>query len=247
MAENGPSFIDRVARETGLRLEIIDRGLEAQLAVAGSAALLAPDASNALVFDIGGGSTELMWLVIEHGNYRIAKWTSLPFGVVTLAELFGGIDVTERSFEDMINHIRPALEDFAVACGAGPETPPDHLLGTSGTVTTIAGVHLSLMRYDRNKVDGCWLRRNDVWTVTRQLLAMSYEQRAASPCIGRDRADLVLAGCAILEGIQSLWPSELIRVADRGLREGILTTMMVEDGVFGRSAAQRSVAAVSLV
>ncbi|WP_239025129.1 Ppx/GppA phosphatase family protein [Rhodoligotrophos defluvii] len=232
-AVNGASFIERVARETGLRLEIIDRSLEAELAVAGSAALLAPDARTALVFDIGGGSTELMWLELDHGRYRIANWTSLPFGVVTLAETFGGIDVTPAQFDAMLDFVAQPLHRFAEACGAGAGTPPDHLLGTSGTVTTIAGVHLALMRYDRSKVDGCWLHRDDVRRVTRQLLAMSYSERAASPCIGRDRADLVLAGCAILEGIQALWPSELIRVADRGLREGILTTLMVEDGTFG--------------
>ncbi|WP_432807330.1 Ppx/GppA phosphatase family protein [Rhodoligotrophos ferricapiens] len=233
MAANGSSFIDRVERETGLRLEIIDRSLEAELAVAGSAALLAPDARTALVFDIGGGSTELMWLALDRGSYRIVNWTSLPFGVVTLAEMFGGIDVTPEDFDAMLDYVEAPLRRFAEVCGAGPESPPDHLLGTSGTVTTIAGVHLSLMRYDRNRVDGCWLKREDVRRVTRQLLAMSYAERAASPCIGKDRADLVLAGCAILEGIQALWPSELIRVADRGLREGILTTLMVEDGTFG--------------
>jgi exopolyphosphatase/guanosine-5'-triphosphate,3'-diphosphate pyrophosphatase len=106
-----------------------------------------------------------------------------------------------------------------------------HMLGTSGTVTTVAGIQLGLTRYDRNRVDGCWLSVGDVRGVTADLLGRSYEQRIAEPCIGRDRADLVLAGCAILEAILRMWPCERLRVADRGLREGILTTLMVEDGV----------------
>jgi len=239
MACNGLAFMDRVESETGLRLEIIDRSLEAELAVAGSAALLAPTAKSALVFDIGGGSTELIFLRLDKGRYRIVEWTSLPFGVVTLAEMFGGIDVRLQDFESMVAHVMPSLERFAATCRATGHAPPDHLLGTSGTVTTIAGVHLSLRRYERSKVDGCWLRRADVERVTRRLLGMSFEERAANPCIGRERADLVLAGCAILEGIQALWPSEYIRVADRGLREGILTTLMMEDGTFGIEPPQK--------
>jgi exopolyphosphatase/guanosine-5'-triphosphate,3'-diphosphate pyrophosphatase len=108
-----------------------------------------------------------------------------------------------------------------------------HLLGTSGTVTTVAGIWLGLPRYDRNRVDGCWMRVADARRITADLLAKSYEQRIAEPCIGRDRADLVLAGCAILEAIATLWPCERLRVADRGLREGILATLMAEDGAHG--------------
>jgi exopolyphosphatase/guanosine-5'-triphosphate,3'-diphosphate pyrophosphatase len=114
-----------------------------------------------------------------------------------------------------------------------------HMLGTSGTVTTVAGVHLGLPRYDRSRVDGCWLNTRDVHAVTRDLLARTYEERIAEPCIGRDRADLVLAGCAILEAVLRLWPCERLRVADRGLREGILTTLMVEDGVLRTGRRRR--------
>jgi exopolyphosphatase/guanosine-5'-triphosphate,3'-diphosphate pyrophosphatase len=113
------------------------------------------------------------------------------------------------------------------------------MLGTSGTVTTVAGVHLGLPRYDRSRVDGCWLNTRDVHAVTRDLLARTYEERIAEPCIGRDRADLVLAGCAILEAVLRLWPCERLRVADRGLREGILTTLMVEDGVLRTGRRRR--------
>ena len=107
-----------------------------------------------------------------------------------------------------------------------------HLLGTSGTVTTVAGVHLGLPRYDRRQVDGCWLQTKHARAVTSQLLASTHAQRVAQPCIGKDRADLVLAGCAILEALLRTWPCERLRVADRGLREGILATMMAEDGVY---------------
>ena len=107
------------------------------------------------------------------------------------------------------------------------------LLGTSGTVTTIAGVHLNLRRYDRRRVDGCWMREEEVSAVVEKLLAMSYEERIANPCIGAERADLVLAGCAILEAIRRAFPCKRLCVADRGLREGMLVTMMRADGVWG--------------
>jgi exopolyphosphatase / guanosine-5'-triphosphate,3'-diphosphate pyrophosphatase len=109
-----------------------------------------------------------------------------------------------------------------------------HMLGTSGTVTTIAGVYLELPRYERRRVDGCWMSDEQVTGVVEQLLAMSYEGRVANPCIGAERADLVLAGCAILEAIRRAFPCPRLRVADRGLREGMLVQMMREDGVWGR-------------
>lgn len=237
MATNGLAFIDRVRLETGLELEIIDRETEARLAVAGAAPLIACEAGSILVFDIGGGSTELMWLAVGPAGYRIEAWTSLPAGVVTLAERFGGFHVDECVFMEMRASVRPLLEGFhaEVASRLADRPPlPDHLLGTSGTVTTISGVQLGLKRYDRSRVDGAWLNREHIAEVTGKLLAMSYEERAASPCIGRDRADLVLAGCAILEGIRELWPANWLRVADRGLREGLLTMMMLEDGTYGQ-------------
>lgn len=232
--ENGQEFIDRVAAETGMQLEIIDRETEASLALAGSAALIDNDAKHTLVFDIGGGSTELMWTKSNGDSHELVDWMSLPAGVVTVAEGYGGVDVTQDSFDAMKAFTRPALTEFAsrIAMRAGQDVKPDHLLGTSGTVTTIAGVHLGLRRYDRSRVDGCWIKRTEVHDVTQQLINMSYDDRAASPCIGRERADLVLAGCAILEAITELWPANWIRVADRGLREGILTSLMREDGVY---------------
>lgn len=235
MAANGPDFVRRVQEETGLALEIIDRETEARLAVAGAAPLIAPTARHVLVFDIGGGSTELMWLSVEAGRHRIEAWTSIPAGVVTLAEQFGGVSVDGATFEAMRQHVRPLMRAFAGrAASAAGASRPDHLLGTSGTVTTICGVQLGLRRYDRARVDGCWIKGQDVGDVTGRLLDMTFEERAQSPCIGRERADLVLGGCAILEEIRAIWPAEWLRVADRGLREGLLAHMMIEDGCYGR-------------
>ena len=239
MAGNGDEFIARVAAETGLRLEIIDRETEALLAATGAEALIDPAAETALVFDIGGGSTEVMWMAKRGKRFEIAAWTSLAAGVVTISERFGGgDDVTPEVFAAMRAYLKPMLAEFRdrIAAVTGAAPVPSHLLGTSGTVTTIAGVQLGLLRYDRSKVDGCWLDSAAIGKVTADLLAMSYEQRAQSPCIGRERADLVLAGCAILEEIRDTFPCRRIRVADRGLREGILTLMMKEDGAFGRGA-----------
>lgn len=237
MAANGEAFIRRVGEETGLALEIIDRETEASLAVAGAAPLIAPGASQVVVFDIGGGSTEIMWLRIADRGYRIEAWTSLPAGVVTVAERFGGVHVDADSFRAMREHVRPLLASFADHATRNLGlSQPDHLLGTSGTVTTVCGIKLGLRRYDRSRVDGNWMQGEDVSQVTQRLLAMNYEERAQSPCIGRERADLVLAGCAILEEIRAVWPVQWLRVADRGLREGLLTHMMMEDGAYGREA-----------
>ncbi|MBI2718977.1 MAG: Ppx/GppA family phosphatase [Rhizobiales bacterium] len=236
-AANGAEFIARVKAETGLGLEVIDRETEAELAATGAEPLIDPAAASALVFDIGGGSTEVMWMERRGPRFKIAAWTSLAVGVVTISERFGGgIDVTASSFAAMRAYLRPMVAEFVgkVTELGGTAPVPSHLLGTSGTVTTIAGVQLGLARYDRSRVDGCWLASADTGRVTAELLAMSYEQRAANPCIGRERADLVLAGCAILEEIRLAFPAPRIRVADRGLREGILTQLMKQDGTYGR-------------
>ncbi|MCA3562357.1 MAG: Ppx/GppA family phosphatase [Aestuariivirga sp.] len=240
MAENGSEFIDRVKNETGLKLEIIDRETEAGLAAVGAEPLVDREAETALVFDIGGGSTEVLWMRRAGERFETVAWTSLAAGVVTISERFGGgVDVTPASFEAMRGFLRPMLQAFAQrvsAANGGAPPVPSHLLGTSGTVTTIAGVQLGLQRYDRARVDGCWLDTDDIGAVTHRLLHLSYEQRAANPCIGRERADLVLAGCAILEEIRLAFPAQRIRVADRGLREGILTLLMKEDGTYGGAA-----------
>ena len=166
----------------------------------------------------------------------ILGWISLPFGVVTLAERHGGTHVTRELFDTMVVEVGEELAGFAALYGH--DLGNFHLLGTSGTVTTIAGVHLELQRYDRRRVDGCWLSEDEVTAIIDRLAGMSYEQRMANPCIGVERADLVLAGCAILEAIRRSFPSDRLRIADRGLREGILMNMMREDNVW-RQESQR--------
>lgn len=237
-AVNGLEFIARVRAETGLALEVIDRETEALLAATGAEPLADAAARSVLVFDIGGGSTELMWLRRDGSRFSIATWTSLAAGVVTVSEKFGGVVVTPKVFDAMREFLRPLVTDFVeqVRKATGGDVLPNHLLGTSGTVTTIAGVQMGLRRYDRSRVDGCWLDSAAAGKVTADLLAMSYDERALNPCIGRERADLVLAGCAILEEIRTAFPCPRIRVADRGLREGILTLMMKEDDTYGRAS-----------
>ncbi len=237
LAENGPSFIARVASEVGLELEIINRETEAMLAAAGAEALIGENAKSAIVFDIGGGSTEVMWVARKPEGGDVRAWISLAAGVVTLSERHGGgRDVTPQHFDNMRSDVAKLLKPFVdeVTEMNGNAPGPDHLLGTSGTVTTIAGVHLGLRHYDRSIVDGCWLEGEDATRVTDQLRRMNYEERTRNGCIGRERADLVLAGCAILEEIRAAFPGLRIRVADRGLREGILAHLMKADGHSGR-------------
>ena len=232
LATNGAAFIARVEDETGLKLEVIDRETEARLAASGAEPLIDPDASSAVIFDIGGGSTEVMWMQREGAVFELKVWISLAAGVVTLSERHdGGREVSPESFSAMRAHVKELLSPFIVKVIGlfGADPVPSHLLGTSGTVTTIAGVHLGLRHYDRSKVDGCWLDNEGAGQVTARLLAMTYEERMANGCIGRERADLVLAGCAILEEIRNAFPAPRIRVADRGLREGILMQMIAAD------------------
>lgn len=246
-AENGEEFLDRVVRETSLTLEIIDRETEARLAVSGCSSLVGREARSVVLFDIGGGSSEIA--VIRIGESRsnrlanhITHWTSLPVGVVTLSERHGGRDVTPDVFAGMVAEVEEMLAGFEAPPVAGHHREDGagfHLIGTSGTVTTLAGVHLDLPRYDRRKVDGLWLSDAEVSAMQAKLLSWDFSDRAANPCIGPDRADLVLAGCAILEAIRRRWPSPRMRVADRGLREGILTDMMADDGAWRRIRPRR--------
>ncbi len=233
-ALNGTDFIDRVRHETGLSLEIVSTEDEARLAVAGCAPLLDKSCASALVFDIGGGSTELIWVRMDgpDGHHpAIADWISLPCGVVTLAERHGGVEVPREVYARMVDEVSGQLDPFLerLRASTGKASSGFHLLGTSGTVTTIAGVHLGLNRYDRTRVDGVWISPTDVHGVTQSLLEMDYRSRAAHPCVGQERADLVLAGCAIFEAIARAWPADRLRVADRGLREGILLSLMEAD------------------
>ena len=241
IAENGADFVARVRDEIGLELEIVDRETEAHLAAGGCASLADPDAEGILLFDIGGGSSEIVWLERSQAHHRgmrdrVRAWTSLQLGVVTLAEKFGGIDVTDATFDAMVAHVVDALREFAARTADVDRCRNFHLLGTSGTVTTLAGVHLGLVRYDRRRVDGLWMSEEDVSRAIAGLRDMSFQQRAANGCIGPDRADLVLAGCAILEAIRQAFPAERIRIADRGLREGILMQLMSADRIWRNGA-----------
>lgn len=248
-ASNGEEFIARIKTELELELEIVDRRTEAELAVTGCADLIDEAAAGALMFDIGGGSSELAWLDFRGGRPRrqgrmpssIRSWQSLPVGVVSIAEKFGGVDVTTESFEAMVSFVANQLREFRGRAKLKQMIAehPVHLIGTSGTVTTLAGLHLGLERYERQKVDGLWMARGEVDATMNALLAMSFDRRVAHPCIGRDRADLVLPGCAIFEAIRREWPTERVRVADRGLREGILISLIDQDrGVGWRQAAR---------
>jgi exopolyphosphatase/guanosine-5'-triphosphate,3'-diphosphate pyrophosphatase len=245
-AENGSEFLARVNDELGVGLEIVDRETEAHLAAAGCAALADEDARAIVLFDIGGGSTEVVWLAGATGGAqtlrdRIRIWTSLPMGVVTLAEKFGGHEVNDAAFEAMVDHVTAGLGSFIEQARGLSQCDRFHLLGTSGTVTTLAGVHLGLARYDRRRVDGLWMSEDEIDEALTTLRGMSYDQRAANGCIGHERADLVLAGCAILEAIRRAFPARRVRIADRGLREGILVQLMSADGVW-RSARPREIA-----
>jgi len=231
-ADNADHFRERVESETGIKLEVIDRETEATLAVIGCSPLLDQKGRGAILFDIGGGSTELVRIERDPDAHdaapRIKAWMSIPHGVVTLAEHFGGKDVTPESYARMVEEVAQYVGPFAAEHGA--DLRDMHMLGTSGTVTTLAGVHLNLMRYDRRRIDGIWMNDADVTAVIARLLAMSYRERANNNCISVERADLVLAGCAILDALRDAFPMPRLRVADRGLREGMLVEMMREDG-----------------
>jgi exopolyphosphatase/guanosine-5'-triphosphate,3'-diphosphate pyrophosphatase len=230
-AANCEPFRQRVLAETGLHLDIISPEEEAALALAGCASLLDARTPWALVFDIGGGSTELVWVRNDGGRQIVEGVQSLATGVVTLAERFAreltSLDGYRRIVEDIATALSPFEGRHAIADRlAWGEV---QMLGTSGTVTTLAALHLGLARYDRSQVDGIVLDFVDIRRVTERLAAMTAAERRAHPCIGPERADLVVAGCAILEAVCLLWPLGRLRVADRGVREGVLLALMREE------------------
>jgi exopolyphosphatase/guanosine-5'-triphosphate,3'-diphosphate pyrophosphatase len=240
-AENGAEFLAQVQARTGIALDVISPREEARLSVAGCSNLIDQGSDAALVLDVGGGSTELAWLDLRDWRGErsppIAAWLSIPIGVVTLAERFPEDDgASEAWFAQMVEAIRAPLAAFAPPAPLRTlfETGRSHLIGTSGAITSLAGLHLGLPRYDRSKVDGLWMTRGDCEAVRGRLSALSPAERAAQACIGPDRADLVLAGAAILEAVQAVWPCERVRVADRGLREGVLLSLINERRRRGR-------------
>lgn len=233
-ASNGAQFIERVRRETGIALDVISAQEEARLAVLGCHILLEPGAGPAMIFDIGGGSTELV--LIESGPTvpQILDWKSVPWGVVSLTETCGGEATTEAArrerYAAMRTIVRDSFADFAERIGHARDHGARHgglrLLGTSGTVTTLASLHLDLPQYDRRAVDGLVVPADSMRSIANRLAGMSPVERREVPCIGRERSDLVIAGCAILETIMDLWPASRLGVADRGIREGILRSLM---------------------
>ena len=233
-AVNGEDFIERVRRETGIVLDIISAEEEARLAVLGCHVLLEDGAGPAVIFDIGGGSTELV--LIEPGGRvpRILDWQSVPWGVVSLTDTVGRVEgeseVRSARYAEMRRVVSERFAAFAERIAPVAATGTDiRLLGTSGTVTTLASVHLELPQYDRRAVDGLIVPSTEMRAVSARLAAMSPRERGGLPCIGNDRAELVVAGCAILEAILDIWPAERLGVADRGIREGILRSLMASE------------------
>ena len=231
-AANGPEFAERVRGETGIVLDIIEPAEEARLAVLGCHKLLEPGDGPALIFDIGGGSTELVLIDQEHGSPQIRAWWSAPWGVVSLTESEGkeALEGPDRllAYKRMRERARRAFANFASML---PEKREGiRLLGTSGTVTTLASVHLALPSYDRRAVDGLHVPIEAMQKISTMIATMDYDERSGLPCIGAERADLVVAGCAILEAIMEIWPARNLGVADRGIREGILRALMARDG-----------------
>ncbi len=242
-AENGPLFVKRVYEETGLALDVITPAEEARLAVLGCQTLIDMKSRRTLVFDIGGGSTEIV--LIERRNFNqhrnrprrnshaMKGWVSVPWGVVSLAEtelLDAGsptarLEAYARMKARVKAHLGQLGTDLAHNGGADVQ-----LLGASGTVTTLASLNMGLPQYDRKKVDGSLASTAELRALSHDLAVRSPEDRARIPGIGPDRADLVVAGCAILEALLDLSTAPQLRVADRGIREGILRSMMAREG-----------------
>ena len=236
-AANGADFLARVRRETGLPIDTISTREEAELAVESCAPLLAATTGagpprRALLFDIGGGSTELAWVRLDgRGRPSLIGYDSLPLGVVTLAERLGTFGYDSDGFEAMVEEVADRLARFeAIHCiGHEIRIGGVTLLGTSGTVTTLAGIALNLPRYRRLLVDGQVLTRESATAALRRLRDLGRAGLSEHPCIGPERADFVLPGCAVFAALVQLWPAERVVVADRGLREGMLVRMMRAD------------------
>jgi exopolyphosphatase / guanosine-5'-triphosphate,3'-diphosphate pyrophosphatase len=232
-ASNCQQFVERVHAETGLHLDVISPSEEARLAVLGCQTLFDPTAERVLVFDIGGGSTEL--ILVRHKKHQlpdIIDWVSVPWGVVSLSEAHGEIHVPAENYGQMRARIYHPVREFAVRNGLDDPAllAGVQVLGTSGTVTTLTSLHLGLQTYDRRQVDGATVAGPALRDLSGRLALMSYEERVKQGSIGEDRAELIVAGCAILQAILEALPAQLVRVADRGIREGILRVLMSRDG-----------------
>jgi exopolyphosphatase/guanosine-5'-triphosphate,3'-diphosphate pyrophosphatase len=236
-AINGEAFMQQIEDELELKIDIISNEEEARLAFLGCSSLLQRDTRYALAFDIGGGSTEFMWVKIDgdkpidsHKRHLIQDWLSLPYGVMNMSEQFGGAAYTEMYFEEIVEKISSLLEPMNEANEISRKMwrEPVQMLSTSGTVTTLAAIHLDLPKYDRARVDGLKLSVTDIRQATQKLMQMTPAQRGMHPCIGSARTDYILSGCAIFEAIVRTFPIDKITIADRGVREGIIVSLMRE-------------------
>lgn len=227
-AVNCDDFVAAALHDTGIKLEIISSMEEGRLALAGCSPLLDPATPYAIVFDIGGGSTELMWMAMGEDGPTLMDQASVRCGVIDLAERYGGDRVSPALYRVMVDEVARELTVFERRNGIAERVKAGEvqMLGTSGTVTTLAGVHMGLGRYDRRMVDGSHLRMTDALAVISHLTGLDFAGRAANPCIGEERADLVVAGCAVFQAIGETWPVRGLRIADRGLREGILVDLI---------------------
>jgi len=256
-AINGNSFLAQVKKRTGLQLELIRPEEEARLAVISCAPLVTPESEHVMVFDIGGGSTELVWIDLtdvpecervdavmkldirnrarnghQPGQARIVDFISVPLGVATLHERFDDVEDESARFALMSWYFEEHLAKFSpyVDLDVLVGVNGFQMIGTSGTVTTVAAAHLGLRRYDRRKVDGLTLTERQIDTVIGRLMALGPEGRRTDPSIGKDRAELIVSGAAILQTLLRIWPTDRLGVADRGLREGMLLSMMSRQG-----------------
>jgi len=227
-ARNCAAFLELVERRTGLAVETISSREEVRLVLQGCAPLLKASPDHAIVFDIGGGSTEIIWVRLMAGQSEIIDCLSMPVGVVNLSERYGYGEISETAYHGLVDEVGRLLAPFCyrneIAQAVSQGTV--QMLGTSGTVTTLAGVRLDLPRYNRSVVDGSYLAFPAIAAICRRLRRTDCAGRAMNPCIGTERAELVVAGCAILEAICARWPAGRLRVADRGIREGILNEFM---------------------
>ncbi|RBI83227.1 Ppx/GppA family phosphatase [Rhodosalinus halophilus] len=253
-ARNGPEFLRRIRGETGLTLEIIEPEEEARLAVISCAPLVSTRTEQLLVVDIGGGSTELVWIDLSsvpnrdrpraimrlHAGFhppqspfpaaKVVDWISVPLGVATLRDQFRDVEDDAARYALMSWFFEENLAEFAPY--KDEQTREGfQIIGTSGTVTTVAASHLGLRRYDRTKVDGLRMTSDQIDKVIRDYLAMGPAGRRRDPRIGQDRQALIMSGAAILQALLRLWPTDRLSVADRGLREGLLYAQMSADGV----------------
>jgi len=234
-AENTSEFLTRVQEEAGLEVEVISNEEEAKLAFLGCSTLLDPKAENALVFDIGGGSTEFMWVKRDPAappemlcEHRIIDWLSLDQGVMNLSEKFGGTAFAEVYFDEIVGYLVKRLRVFDKKNKIGEAVREGRvqMLSTSGTLTTLAAIHLGLVHYERSRVDGYTFSMDDLRDASQTVMNMRPSERFAMPCIGPDRSDYIISGCALFEAICTLWPVSQITIADRGVREGIIISLM---------------------